>query len=362
MKADPRPERPQTAKGSGLPVFFPRLNRLCLLAHIVIFSILLIGCDAGWQPVRPVPSILDPHGPAAARIENLWWLLFGLGTAVYLVVMAALLYALFRRRQEREAPDGQDEPRWRRVLLWGGLVLPALILVIVYGFTLSTLRATAIPASAGEIVIEVVGRRWWWEVHYLEQQITSANEIVIPVGRPVHLRLTSDEVIHSFWVPQLHGKMDANPRVYNDFWLQADQAGEYWGECAEYCGVQHARMRFLVIAVAPEAFEAWLDEQALPALRPANGTAVEGEQVFLRAGCIHCHTVRGTNATGELGPDLTHFASRRTLASGTLENTRGSLGGWIADPHSIKPGNLMPPTALSGAELNALIAYLESLR
>ncbi len=359
MNANPRQGGSRIGKWPGSE---PGFQRLCRASLIACSALLLGGCSAAWQSGRPVPSILDARGPAAARIESLWWLLFWLGTAVYIVVMAALLFALFRSRKDREEHNQRDEPRWRRVMLWGGLVIPALILVVVYGFTLNTLRATAIPAEADEVVVEVVGRRWWWEVHYPDRQIVSANEIVIPVGQPVRLRLTSDEVIHSFWVPQLHGKMDANPRIYTNFWLQADEAGEYWGECAEYCGVQHAKMRFLVIAVPPAEFQSWLDEQAQPAQQPAEEAAVEGQQVFLRTGCINCHTVRGTNATGELGPDLTHFASRRTLAAGALENTRGSLGGWISDPHSIKPGNLMPPTALTGAELNALLTYLESLR
>jgi cytochrome c oxidase subunit 2 len=331
---------------------------------VVLIALTLTGCLA--QPVlQNVPSALDPRGPAAVHLANLWWLLFWLGTLIYLIVLGALGFALYRRRRGQD--DLQDagrpsEDRGRRAIVWAGLILPALVLVIVFGFTLGALRATAVPESSEDLVIEVVGRRWWWEVHYPNRQIETANEIHIPTGQPVQLKLTSEEVIHSFWVPQLHGKMDANPNMVNTFWIQADEPGEYWGECAEFCGVQHAKMLFVVVAEPPEQFAAWLERERQPAASPTDPLARQGESVFLSSGCMNCHAVRGTHATGELGPDLTHFGSRRTLASGSVANTRGNLGGWIADPHSIKPGNLMPPTALSGEDLNALLAYLEALK
>jgi len=293
-------------------------------------------------------------------LANLWWILFGLGTAVFLAVMAGLIFALFRQRREMRS-ERETEPRARTVVLWGGLIIPAAILVAAFAFNLGALRATALPVNSQDLVIEIIGRRWWWEVHYPGSQFRTANEIYIPVGQPVQLQLASEEVIHSFWVPQLHGKMDAIPGRVNTFWIQADEAGQFLGECAEFCGVQHANMRLLVVALPPEEFAAWLENQSQPAPAPADEITQRGQEVFLSAGCINCHTIRGTQATGELGPDLTHLASRFTLASATVANNRGHLGGWIADPHSIKPGNLMPPTALSGEELQALLAYLESL-
>jgi cytochrome c oxidase subunit II len=215
---------------------------------------------------------------------------------------------------------------------------------------------------AGEVVIEVIGHQWWWEVRYPHEGIVTANEIHIPAGQPVTLRLTSDDVIHSFWVPELHGKLDLNPQQTNTLILQADQPGAYRGQCAEFCGIQHAKMALLVVAQEPAAYAEWVSAQQLVPPPPNTELTEFGQQVFLGSACVYCHTVRGTNATGVLGPDLTHLASRRTLAAATVPNTRGYLAGWIVDPHGLKPGNKMPPTDMSAEELQALLAYLESLR
>lgn len=306
------------------------------------------------------PSLLDPAGPAAARIALLTWIVFALGCAVYLAVMGLLIIALFRRhnRDRQEQPEVGDG---RRMVIYGGIVFPAIILAGVYGLTLSTMAALRTPATAGDLVIEVIGHQFWWEVRYPNQGFTTANELHLPVGQPVTVRLTSEDVIHSFWVPELHGKLDLVPGDVNSFWLQADEAGEYWGECAEFCGIQHAKMQFVVVAEPAEEFSAWIEQQQQPAPEPADPLVQQGQQIFLSSSCVYCHTIEGTNATGALGPDLTHLASRRTLAAGALENNRGQLAGWIIDPQHVKPGNLMPPTALSGTELQALLAYLETL-
>jgi cytochrome c oxidase subunit 2 len=209
--------------------------------------------------------------------------------------------------------------------------------------------------------IHVTGVQWWWRVFYPEEQVTTANEIHIPTNRPVELLLDTNDVIHSFWVPRLHGKVDMIPGKTNTLVLQADTPGEYVGECAEFCGTQHARMHLRVIAQSPEEFDAWLQAQSQPAPSPPEGILREGQQIFLGSACVYCHAIRGTNASGVIGPDLTHLASRRTLAAGTVPNTRGYLMGWIADPHGIKPGNRMPPTYLDADDLDALVTYLESL-
>lgn len=329
------------------------LIRWSLSGGSITLSLLLGGC-------ANAPSALAPRGPAAAEIANLSWIMFGLAAAVFVVVMGLLLYGLFRSRREgveQEVSPGRD----RAFVVWGGIVIPIIILIALYIFTIRTMAALAAPTNAAELVIEVVGHQFWWEVHYPNQAFTTANEIHIPVGRPVELRLTSTDVIHSFWVPELHGKMDLLPNRINSFWLQADEAGVYYGECAEFCGIQHAKMAFVVVAEPEEQFAAWLAQQAQPAAEPADPVVQQGRQIFLGSACVYCHTVRGTNATGTLGPDLTHLASRRTLAAGIIENNPGNLGGWIVDPHSIKPGNKMPPTNLSGPELQALLAYLASL-
>jgi cytochrome c oxidase subunit 2 len=280
--------------------------------------------------------------------------------------MGILLFALLRRRGALSGAlwARANRPSARhgaKMIVAGGIIAPAVILLTVYGFTLSTLRALSMPAIAEELSIHVVGHQWWWEVRYPHQQFETANELHIPVGYPVEIILTSEDVIHSFWAPNLHGKLDLVPGSTNTFWIQADEAGEYWGECAEFCGVQHANMRFVIVAEPLEEFAAWLARQQQPAAEPEEPLAQEGQQVFLSSTCVQCHTIRGTHATGDLGPDLTHLAGRTMLAAGTIANNRGNLGGWIIDPQHIKPGNLMPSTNLTGYDLQALLAYLATL-
>jgi cytochrome c oxidase subunit 2 len=193
--------------------------------------------------------------------------------------------------------------------------------------------------------------------------VVAANEIHVPAGRPVQVNVTSEDVIHSFWVPQLMGKLDMIPGKTNTTWLQADQPGAYRGECAEYCGVQHAHMAFLVVAEPPEQFAAWLEGQRQPAAEPTEPLAREGAQAFAREGCISCHEIRygASPVGGKAGPDLTHLASRRTIGAGLLANNPGNLAGWIANPQALKPGNKMPRLNLDAESLQALVAYLESL-
>jgi cytochrome c oxidase subunit 2 len=319
----------------------------------VLLALLLAGCS---DPL----STLEPRGPAAQAIADLGWLLTVAGAVVYVGVMGFVFYALFRRRgQTARRFDPRSGPR---IILVGGIIIPAIILLAVYGFTFNTLRALSTPAVAREVPIHVVGHQWWWEVQYPNQQVKTANEIYIPAGYPVQITLASQDVIHSFWVPKLHGKLDLIPGDINTIWLQADEPGVFWGECAEYCGIQHTNMRFVVVAEPEAQFAAWLAQQQQPAAEPTDAQARQGQQVFLGSPCSQCHTIRGTNATGDLGPDLTHLASRRTLAAGTLANNPGNLAGWIIDPQHIKPGNLMPSTSLTGDELQALLAYLATLQ
>ncbi len=307
------------------------------------------------------PSTLEPQG-AAIFLADLWWLLLGLGTVVFLIVMAYLAVALWRRKKT-EQHDTPGPVRGTRAIVLGGIILPVIVLSIVLVATVRTLWALSSLTKADPLVIHVMGQQWWWEVQYPDHQFETANEIHIPVGEPVQIHLSSDNVIHSFWVPELHGKLDLIPGKTNTFWIQADRPGEYRGLCAEYCGVQHANMMFLVIAEPPEQFAAWLESERQPAAQPTDDLAKQGQEIFLASTCINCHTVAGTNATGDLGPDLTHLAARRTLGSAMIVNNIGNLGGWIADPQHIKPGNLMPPAEnLDGAALQALLAYLQTLR
>ncbi|RIK57506.1 MAG: cytochrome c oxidase subunit II [Chloroflexi bacterium] len=329
------------------------LVRAVRLAGAALLLGILAGCSTA-------PSALEPQGPAAAEIAGLSRLLFVMGGAVYLAVMGFLGVALLRRSRRQGAYDEQERRTGNRILT-AGVTLTVVILLVVFGFTVSTQVALSLPAKAGDLTIRVIGRQWWWEVQYPTQQITTANEIHIPVGRPVKIELLSEDVIHSFWVPELHGKLDMIPGETNVFWIEADHAGDYWGLCAEFCGMQHAKMQFLVVAVPPEEYDAWVARQQQPARPPADDLAARGQEVFLGGSCIYCHTISGTDATGRLGPDLTHLASRRTLGAGALPNNRGNLGGWVVDSQHIKPGNLMPATAISGDDLQALLAYLEGL-
>jgi cytochrome c oxidase subunit II len=336
-------------------------TRYYRLLFTVAVTLLAAGCRVA--PVtRNVPNVLDPRGPGAQQVAELWWIIFGLGTAVFVVVTALLVFVVYRRRVSRDKAElDLHEVNGTPWILWGGIVVPFIILMVTYGFSLRTLTNIANAPQATVATIEVLGHRWWWEVRYPEYGIVTANEIVIPVGQPVEILLSSDNVIHSFWVPQLHGKLDMTPGRVDSMWLQADQPGVYRGLCAEFCGLQHSKMQFLVIAEEPDQFNLWLERQQQPAPEPAADFTLHGQQVFLSAGCVYCHTIRGTPAAGRLGPDLTHLASRRTLAAAVLENNRGNLAGWIVDPQSIKPGNLMPPTPLDAADLQALLAYLGTL-
>jgi cytochrome c oxidase subunit 2 len=222
-----------------------------------------------------------------------------------------------------------------------------------------------VPANK-PLRIDVVGHQWWWEVKYPDpdshNDVAAANEIHVPVGRPVLIKMTSQDVIHSFWAPNLAGKKDLVPGHETITWFRADSAGVYRGQCAEFCGHQHAKMAFYIVAEPRLQFESWLQKQRNEAEQPSDSLRLAGERVFLSGPCAMCHTVAGTGAGGNIGPDLTHLASRRTIAAGTLPNNTGNLAGWILDPQGIKPGAKMPPTRLEPEQLQALLAYLEGLK
>ena len=216
------------------------------------------------------------------------------------------------------------------------------------------------------MIIEVNARQWWWDVRYANpvpsQIVVTANEIHIPVGRPIMFRLNSSDVIHSFWVPNLHGKTDMIPGRTLETWIQADHAGMYHGQCAEFCGHQHAHMAFVIVAEPIEQFQAWYQAQLRSAPAPATESQINGQKVFMSKPCVMCHRIQGTDAGGRLGPDLTHVASRQTIAAGTLQNTRDHLTKWITNSQDIKPGNRMPPIPVDSNELNALLDYVQSLK
>jgi cytochrome c oxidase subunit 2 len=323
------------------------------------------------QGCAGIQSALDPAGPQSERISHLWWLMFGGCSVVYLIVMGALAVALWRQRQRDLSPDGHlviDEGSERRMTKAVALALAATT-VILFGFMISdyvTGRALTSLHSSDAVTIKVTGHQWWWDFEYDDpspsQRVRTANEIHIPIGRPVQLQMTSGDVIHSLWVPNLYGKTDLLTGHQTVMWFQADRPGVYRGQCAEYCGHQHAHMAFVVVAEDAGRFNDWLEDQRRPAPSPAGVEQQRGQQVFLTRSCVMCHQIRGTDAGARVGPDLTHLAARRTIAAGTLRNNRANLGDWVTDPQRTKPGNRMPANELSGEDLNALLSYLESLK
>ncbi|HEY8311304.1 MAG TPA: cytochrome c oxidase subunit II [Gemmatimonadaceae bacterium] len=308
-----------------------------------------------------IPSIFAPRGIAARHLATLGWVTIIIALIVLALVLIALLVPLARTRSAPADAGVAFNAREHMFVLVVGAAIPALILLGVYLFSMKDIGIWN-AGSNTTADVEVIGHQWWWEVRYPKLGIQTANEIYIPAGTRVTFALMSSDVIHSFWVPQLHGKLDMIPGRVNRFWLEADSAGQYRGECAEYCGTEHARMDFTVVAVPRAEFSRWASAQAQPAKAPGDPAALEGRRAFQSAGCAFCHTVNGNGAGGRVGPDLTHFASRLTIGAGMLPNTRGFLAGWVVGAQHLKPGIQMPDVTLSGEELQAVLAYLEGLR
>jgi cytochrome c oxidase subunit II len=369
----------------------------------------------------PRDSTTAPASPQATDLDGLWALSLWMGTAVWVAVMILLAVPIVRsRRANRGEPTDPTEParssvtrreqagepvradsgpesgtpsslarsaapgaeldepmiaadpanheaarsdaKVRSRLVWiGGIILPALILIVLLVASGRVGASTAHVERDGELVIDVVGHMFWWEVNYPEEGITTANEIHVPVDRPVRLRLTTQDVIHSFWIPRVHGKIDMIPGRENSLSFEPTATGRFRGQCAEFCGIAHAQMVAFVEVQEQDEFDAWVAGQQADAPEPDTPAAVEGERVFFDTGCAACHAVAGTAAVAQVGPDLTHLASRGSLAGGIVPNTRENLAELIVDPWGLKPGNPMPPTALEDDELEALLDYMETL-
>ena len=312
-------------------------------------------------------NVMDPRGPDAARIADLSWILFTAGTVIFLAVMGLTLFALWRAHGRGEENE-LDPVVGRRFVIWGGIGLPILVLLGFLVVSVDTDRrslASQFGDAEDVLTIEITGRQFWWDVRYRadspHREIRTANEIHIPVGLPVRLELRAADVIHSFWVPSLQGKMDLIPGRVNTLFIQADEPGVMLGYCAEFCGDAHAHMQMIVVAQDPAEFEGWWESQLRRRERPSDPELAEGFDVFMAKSCAFCHTIRGTLAGGRTGPDLTHFGGRRTIAAAVLPNTRGHLMGWLADPQALKPGNHMPSVPLEGQDLQLLADYLLSL-
>ncbi|MCB5191488.1 cytochrome c oxidase subunit II [Methylobacillus arboreus] len=324
----------------------------------------IIWLVSAFSPAYASQSALEPGGPLAAAIANLFWGMVVIGGIILFIVLAMLAVALLRARNKTESKP-LTFTQSRNLVFISGVVIPALILTVFVISSAAVNREIVAPMPKNALTIKVTGHQWWWEVDYLDTEgnhiAKTANEIRIPVGKPVRIALEASDVIHSFWIPQLNGKTDMVPGKSNLTWVKADRPGSYRGQCTEFCGKQHAKMAFIVDAVPEEDFEAWLQRQAQPAREPVTETENKGRQVFLRSSCAMCHAIRGTSALASVAPDLTHIGSRKTLAAGSLENMPGTLSSWILSPQSFKPGSHMPATVLVGEDLGNLVEYLLSL-
>lgn len=346
----------------------------CLLAlALVIVLLSLSDYTMAATPIDAAHSALDARGPQAAHWVDLWRLFLGATTVVFIAILIALATAIRRapRADETSAPDlstvnrAEPTPR-RRVTQAVALSTIALVALIVASFF--TDRALARLPLANAVHIELTGHQWWWTARYLDGSnphdiFVTANEVHVPVGRPVVFKLAADDVIHSLWVPNLAGKKDLIPGRTALLELRADKPGIYRGQCAEFCGLEHALMGLLVIADPPAQFDEWVRAQRVPAAEPTDAAARRGKQVFQASSCAMCHSIAGADFAGaQHGPDLTHLASRQTLAAGTLKNDAPSLASWIRNPQLHKPGTSMPATPLSQADLDAIVAYLGGLK
>jgi cytochrome c oxidase subunit II len=314
---------------------------------------------------------LNPAGPAAAHIEHTFAVIFWITTIVYLLVMAVLVVSVWRKHhsldtfpEPQQTTEASDRLATRAVA--GAMAVTLVLVFIMLISSFRTSRALGKMNNETALTIDVYGHQWWWEVQYPNEEsdkiVETANEIHLPIGVPIRIHGTSRDVIHSFWAPNVQGKRDLMPGYETDVMMQVDQPGRWRGQCAEYCGEQHAHMSFYMVAEPKDEFEWWLNKEAQSAPPPDTPQTIHGQHVFLTHACVLCHTVRGTPASARVGPDLTHLASRSTIAAGMLSNNNGNLGGWISNPQSMKPGCRMPPNQMSGTELQDLLAYLETLR
>jgi cytochrome c oxidase subunit 2 len=334
-------------------------------------AFMLAGCSS-------VQSTFDAHGPAAHSIGGLSWFMTILFLVVSVIMWALIGYAFYRRRgtlAEHEPIDAGGGQMWIAI---GGLAVPLLILTVLFVLGLQLLRDFPIHgmhagashmqmARSMKPEIRITGHQWWWQIEYLNddpsRQFTTANELHLPSGRPVNIEVKTDDVMHSFWVPALHGKVDLIPGMTNYIRLEASEPGQYTGQCAEYCGAEHARMRMLAIAQSPDEYAAWKEAQLRPGAQPATADAIDGRQIFLSGPCAMCHEVRGTVAGGRVAPDLTHIGSRQMIAADSYQNNDAYLEAWVTHAQSLKPEAEMPNlTQFSGEQLHDLVAYLRQLQ
>jgi cytochrome c oxidase subunit 2 len=340
-----------------------RLPRRVVRATLTtVLTLVLAACNG-------TTSYMDATGTAGRREATLGWWLTAVSCVVVLFVIVAVLAGIARHRNDPHRGDegvmARRDVKSGLTWIYAGVAVSVVILAVSFGGTLAVLNAASRPRITPSLTIDVTGHQWWWEVTYSQADnpelgFTTANEVHLPVGEPVRVRLHSADVIHSFWLPQIAGKMDVVPGQVNETWLEARQAGDSRGMCGEYCGLQHAMMALDVTAESPEAFRQWANERRAGAAAPVTASASAGRVVFARS-CGACHAVVGTDALGRVGPELTHIASRTTIGAGALTNTSEHLARWISNAPGVKEGARMPAIPLTDAELRDVIAYLETL-
>lgn len=336
------------------------------------FKTLAAAASLAMSACNGPQNALDSAGVQSGRIESLWWIFFWVTASVYVVVIAVLLVAIIRRKRaaEKSEPETQPDPARERSagnIVKGAVVISAITLFALMFTSFRTGRAVnSLSYEQSPIEIQVTGNQWWWDFEYRDpvpsMNIRTANELHLPVGRVVKLTLQSTDVIHSFWLPNMHGKMDLIPGYKSTFYFRPDEVGTFFGQCAEFCGYQHAKMRFAVTVETQEDYEKWAAAQRATPQPPTDPVAQRGQQLFLQSVCTQCHAVAGTTASARVGPDLTHVATRYYIGAGSLHNVHDEIEAWITDPHRIKPGVHMPMSNFSQEDLNALVTYIENLK
>lgn len=336
-----------------------RSLRLILVALLGAAAVaFLAGCGAVDTP----QTTLFPRSDNNQAITDLYAPLTWLAIVIFLIVQGLLVYSVFRFRvrDDDDSIPPQVHGNTRLEIAW--TLAPSIVVVIMLILTYQTMAIIEADPPENALRVRVVGHQWWWEVHYPDLDVVTANEIHIPIDRPVYFELESNDVIHSFWVPRLMGKRDLMPGSTNTIWFTPTEEGLYAAQCAEYCGTAHAQMRFHVVVESETAFNKWLDKQREPAAE-VTGDAAEGAKLFISRACVTCHTIRGTDAIGTIGPDLTHVASRAYIAGGILENSTADVADWLRDPQGLKPGNKMIlPIELTSEDVRLLTAYIRALR